>query len=70
MKHGDDNIMSTLQKKTWLTQDKYKTHREASIVYQYCIRSKTSRQSTRRQRPGEFRTNQRRNIHPLQDYQI
>ena len=33
MKHGDDNIMSTLQKKTWLTQDKYKTHREASIGF-------------------------------------
>ena len=34
MKYGDDNIMTTLQKnKTWLTQDKYNTHREASIGF-------------------------------------
>ena len=34
MKYGDDNIMTTLQKyKTWLIQDKYNTHREASIGF-------------------------------------
>ena len=34
MKHGDDNIMTTLQKnKTWLTQYKYSTYREASIGF-------------------------------------
>ena len=34
MDHGDDKIMTTLQKtKTWLTQDKYKKHRETSICF-------------------------------------
>ena len=34
MKYGDDNIMTTLQKNmTWITQDKYNTHREASIGF-------------------------------------
>ena len=34
MKYSDDNIMTTLQKnKTWLTQDKYNTHREARIDF-------------------------------------
>ena len=34
MKHGDDNIMTTLQKKkTWLVKNKYNTHREASIDF-------------------------------------
>ena len=34
MKYGDDNIITTLQKnKTWIAQDKYNTHREASIEF-------------------------------------
>ena len=34
MDHGDDKIMTTLQKtKTWLTQDKYKKHFETSIGF-------------------------------------
>ena len=34
MIHGDDNITTTLQKnKTWLRQEKFNTHREASIDF-------------------------------------
>ena len=34
MKHGDDNITTTLQKnKTWLRQEKINTHREANIDF-------------------------------------
>ena len=34
MKHGDEKIMTTLQKnRTWIAQDKYNTHRETSISF-------------------------------------
>ena len=40
MKHGDENIMTTLQKnKTWIAQDKYNIHREASIGFTKYIRT-------------------------------